>query len=104
MPVPPNLVVNAGFNMKFIPTVDQQQSFISDAQSGVLAIYPDGHARAQNGWFVVKSFLPSNKNGAVLHCSIKANNITAWLRPSVIGYSQLAYHPKQLKAVGNVMR
>jgi hypothetical protein len=65
MPVSPNLVVNAGFNMKFIPTADQQQSFISDAQSGVLAIYPDGDARAQNGWFVEKRFLTTNKNGAV---------------------------------------
>ncbi|NCP63089.1 MAG: glycoside hydrolase [Paraglaciecola sp.] len=138
-PVPPDLVGKVGFNMEFIPSVYQQKSFISDEQSGVLAIYPGGHkeqdkvaasiiasgksltlaaederhrvrissdqnlalydgrAKAQNGWFVVRSVLPANKSGTVLHWSIKANNIASWLRSPVIGHSQLGYHPKQQK-------
>ena len=40
--LPAALVGKAGFNMEFLPSVYQQKSFITDQQSGVLAIYPGG--------------------------------------------------------------
>ncbi len=57
----------------------------------------DGRNQAQNGWFVVRSLLPSAKRGTVLEWKIRANTIAGWTRPTVIGHSQVGYHPEQRK-------
>lgn len=65
--------------------------------SDILINLYDGRSKAQNGWFVVRSLLPANKTGAVLNWTISANIQDNWLRPAVIGHSQVGYHPKQQK-------
>jgi endoglucanase len=57
----------------------------------------DGRTKAQNGWFVVRSLLPSEQTGTVLEWTIAANSIDDWLRTPVIGHSQVGYHPAQHK-------
>ena len=57
----------------------------------------DGRNQAQNGWFVVRSVLPAGKSGVVLEWTLKANTIANWVRPAVIGHSQVGYHPDQQK-------
>jgi len=61
-----------------------------------LALY-DGRAKAQNGWFVVRSVLPVGKGGEVLRWHLDVNAIDGWLRDPVIGHSQVGYHPAQDK-------
>jgi len=65
----------------------------SDAQ---LLLY-DGRNQAQNGWFVVRSLLPSGKTGKVLEWFISGNTIPDWVRQPVIAHSQVGYHPQQNK-------
>lgn len=57
----------------------------------------DGRNLAQNGWFVVRSLLPSNKTGKVLTWYVEPNAIPNWKRSPVIGFSQVGYHPSQEK-------
>lgn len=62
----------------------------------ILQLY-DGRARAQNGWFVVRSLLPSGKSGKVLEWTVNVNTIPNWIRKPVIAHSQVGYHPEQQK-------
>jgi endoglucanase len=57
----------------------------------------DGRNLAQNGWFVVRSLIPSGKTGNVLQWVVKPNAIPNWIRTPVIGFSQAGYHPDQEK-------
>ncbi len=66
------------------------------AKNCSLSLY-DGRNTAQNGWFVVRSLLPSGKTGNVLEWFLTANTIPNWIRKPVIEYSQVGYHPEQRK-------
>jgi hypothetical protein len=57
----------------------------------------DGRVLAQNGWFVVRSILPSGKTGRVLTWTVEPNAIKGWVREPNIGFSQVGYIPKQQK-------
>ena len=57
----------------------------------------DGRNLAQNGWFIVRSLLPSRKTGKVLTWYLEPNAIPNWKRDPVIGFSQVGYHPIQEK-------
>ena len=63
---------------------------------GKLMLY-DGRNVAQNGWFVVRSLIPSNKTGKVIEWYLSANTIKDWKRQPVIGFSQVGYNPEQQK-------
>ena len=57
----------------------------------------DGRMLAQNGWFVVRSLLPSGKTGKVLRWTVEPNAIIDWIREPNIGFSQVGYLPSQPK-------
>ncbi len=57
----------------------------------------DGRNKAQNGWFVLRSTIPSGKSGKVIEWYLTANTIDDWQRPAVVAYSQVGYHPGQKK-------
>ena len=57
----------------------------------------DGRDLAQNGWFIVRSLLPSKKTGKVLTWYLEPNAIPKWKRTPVIEFSQVGYHPNQEK-------
>src|SRR5690606_8561240 len=57
----------------------------------------DGRAKAQNGWFVVRSLLPAGRTGRVLEWRLEGTTIPGWTRAPVIGHSQVGYHPAQAK-------
>ena len=55
----------------------------------------DGRMLAQNGWYVVRSLLPSGKTGKVLTWTVEPNAIEGWIREPNIGFSQMVYLPAQ---------
>jgi hypothetical protein len=57
----------------------------------------DGRNLAQNGWFIVRSVLPSDRSGNVLNWYVELSTIPNWKRSPVIGFSQAGYHPKREK-------
>jgi len=63
---------------------------ISD--NGPLSLY-DGRVMAQNGWFVLRSLIPSGKTGEVVVWHIRPDVVPNWVRPPVIAHNQVGYHP-----------
>lgn len=57
----------------------------------------DGRMLAQNGWFVVRSILPTGKTGKVLTWTVEPNAIKDWTREPNIGFSQVGYTTSQQK-------
>ncbi len=57
----------------------------------------DGRMLAQNGWFVVRSVLPTGKTGKVVTWTVEPHAIPNWIREPNIGFSQVGYIPEQPK-------
>jgi endoglucanase len=53
----------------------------------------DGRDRAQNGWFVLRSLIPSGKTTGAIVWHIRPDLIPDWTRPPVIAHSQVGYAP-----------
>jgi hypothetical protein len=53
----------------------------------------DGRNRAQNGWFVLRSLIPSGKTTGAIVWHIKPDVIPGWTRPPMIAHSQVGYAP-----------
>ena len=75
---------------------DPERRVMIQSTLGEIDLY-DGRNQAQNGWYVVRSAIPSGKKDVVVDWTITANTIPEWVRPPMIAYSQVGYHPKQKK-------
>ena len=53
----------------------------------------DGRNRAQNGWFVLRSLIPSGKTTGAVVWHIRPDVIPNWTRPPMIAHSQVGYAP-----------
>jgi endoglucanase len=53
----------------------------------------DGRDRAQNGWFVLRSLIPSGKTTSAIVWHIRPDVIPNWTRPPMISHSQVGYAP-----------
>ena len=53
----------------------------------------DGRDLAPNGWFVVRTLIPSDKTGEVVVWHIRVQPVPGWFRKAVIGYNQVGYTP-----------
>jgi endoglucanase len=53
----------------------------------------DGRNRAQNGWFVLRSLIPSGKTTGAIVWHLKPDVISKWTRPPMIAHSQVGYAP-----------
>lgn len=66
------------------------------SENGALLLF-DGRNQAQNGWFVLRTLLPSDKTGEVVTWHIHPNVIPGWVRQPVIQYNQVGYTPDRAK-------
>jgi endoglucanase len=62
------------------------------SETGPLALY-DGRNRAQNGWFVLRTLIPSGKTAGAVVWHIRPNAIPNWTRPPMVAHSQVGYPP-----------
>jgi hypothetical protein len=63
---------------------------ISD--TGPLLLF-DGRNRAQNGWFVLRTLIPSGKTEGAVVWHIRPDVIPNWTRPPMVAHSQAGYPP-----------
>jgi endoglucanase len=75
---------------------DPQSSVKIESLSGDLMLF-DGRDLAQNGWFIIRSIIPSGKTGNVLQWYLEPISTDGWKRDPVIQFSQVGYHPDQNK-------
>lgn len=66
-------------------------------QSDSEIMFFDGRILAQNGWYVFRSLLPSQKTGVVMEWYVEPHTISNWKRAPNIGFSQVGYTPAQHK-------
>ena len=89
------LAFAAGKTLVMAPE-DPERRVTIRSLSGELALF-DGRNLAQNGWYVVRTLLATGITGTVAEWSVEPNAVPGWLRPPVIGFSQVGYHPSQPK-------
>ena len=92
---PVRLPMATGRSLTLAPE-DPQRRVTIRSTSGEVGIY-DGRNQAQNGWYVVRGELPAGRTGVVLEWTLDAATVPDWTRPTVIGHSQVGYHPAQRK-------
>jgi endoglucanase len=90
------LPIAEGQWMVFSPGDPATTIRIESKTEGTLRLL-DGRSVAQNGWFVVRTLIPSGQTGKVAEWEITPGVIPGWIRDPVIGYSQVGYHPQQEK-------
>ncbi len=89
------LPIAAGKSLTLAPECPKRRIHIRSMPGDLMLL--DGRNVAQNGWFVVRSLLPSEKTGEVLEWLVTPNIIPGWTRPPIIAYSQAGYTPAQKK-------
>jgi hypothetical protein len=85
-----------GKTLILAPEDPERRIKIRSMNSGELMLF-DGRNVAQNGWFVVRTLIPAEQTGKVVEWKLTPSVIPDWIRPPVIGYSQVGYHPQQEK-------
>jgi endoglucanase len=66
------------------------------SDNGPLTLY-DGRNQAQNGWFVIRSLIPSDRTEEAVVWHVHPNVVTGWTRPPVVAYNQVGYTPSRTK-------
>ncbi len=66
------------------------------SDSGALMLF-DGRNKAQNGWFVVRTLIPSDRTQNAVVWHIHPNVVSGWTRPPVVAYNQVGYTPQRTK-------
>ncbi|MGO9950148.1 MAG: glycoside hydrolase family 9 protein [Steroidobacteraceae bacterium] len=73
--------------------VDDSLARVTVVSDTVALMLFDGRNRAQNGWFVLRSLIPSGKTTGAIVWHIKPDVIPKWTRPPMIAHSQVGYAP-----------
>ncbi len=73
--------------------VDDQLARVNVTSETANLMLFDGRDRAQNGWFVLRSLIPSGKTTGAIVWHIRPDVIPNWTRPPMIAHSQVGYAP-----------
>src|ERR1022692_4330195 len=71
---------------------DPQYRITIASEDGQVSLY-DGRNRAQNGWFVVRTLIPSGKTEGAVVWHIRPDVIPNWTRQPMVAHSQAGYAP-----------
>ena len=71
---------------------DPQVRITIASENGPVSLY-DGRNRAQNGWFVLRTLIPSDKTEGAVVWHIRPDVIPNWTRPPMVAHSQAGYAP-----------
>ncbi len=63
------------------------------SETAPVSLY-DGRDRAQNGWFVLRTLIPSGKTEGAIVWHIRPIDIPNWTRPPMVAHSQVGYPPE----------
>ena len=89
------LPLETGHSLIMAPE-DPERMVRITSHDGDLMLF-DGRILAQNGWYVVRSILPTGQTGKVLTWTVEPHAVDDWIREPNIGLSQVGYLPTQPK-------
>ncbi len=84
-----------GKKLVVAPESDEQRMTIESVGGKLLLI--DGSGKYNNGWFVVRSLIPSGKTKDAIEWIVTPNVIPNWIYKPVVQISQVGYHPAEPK-------
>ena len=85
-----------GKRLTVAPESDRQRMVIENVNGNDLELI-DGRAQHNNGWYVVRSLVPSGVTTNAIEWLITPHAIPGWKHEPVIQVSQVGYHPSQQK-------
>jgi endoglucanase len=88
--------LGAGPRLTIAPESERQRLTIDVVRGGELVLL-DGRAQHNNGWFVVRSLVPSGATKGAIEWLVSPHVIPGWKSDPVIQVSQVGYHPRQPK-------
>lgn len=83
------LPLESGHEFIIAPDAPDRMMKITSADAEI-NLY-DGRMLAQNGWYVFRSLLPSDKTGKLITWTVEPNAVEDWIREPNIGFSQVGY-------------
>jgi hypothetical protein len=86
----------AGKRIEIAPDDPMKHLSVSLIEGDELMLF-DGRNKQQNGTFVLRTLLPSDKTGKIVEWFITGESVAGWIRTPVVSYSQVGYHPAQAK-------
>lgn len=81
---------------KIIMAPEDPEHMVTVSSDSELNLF-DGRIIAQNGWYVLRTYLPAGQTGKVVSWTVTPNTIDNWVREPNIGFSQVGYIPEQPK-------
>lgn len=85
-----------GKKLVIAPESDRQRMTIETAKGETLQLI-DGRGKHNNGWFVVRSLVPTGATTNAIEWIVTPHAIPNWRHEPVVQVSQVGYHPKQQK-------
>ncbi|MCC5929010.1 MAG: glycoside hydrolase family 9 protein [Cyclobacteriaceae bacterium] len=85
----------SGKMLTIAPESDAQRMVIESLGSELLLF--DGRTNHNNGWFVIRSLIPSGATKNAIEWIIRPHAIPGWIQNPVVQISQVGYHPRQSK-------
>lgn len=84
-----------GKRLTIVPESEEQRMIIESTREELQLV--DGRVYHNNGWFVVRSIVPSGATEKAVEWIVSPNVIESWKYKPVIHTSQVGYHPEQQK-------
>ena len=85
-----------GEKLVIVPENEYQTITFRNEGKGNLQLI-DGRGKHSNGWFVVRSLIPSGATDNAIEWLVKANIVSDWMYKPVVHISQVGYHSNQDK-------
>ena len=85
-----------GNKLTVAPETEHQRMTIENLKDNELMLI-DGRGRHNNGWFVVRSLVPSGATKNAIEWLVTPHAIEGWQYDPVVQISQVGYHPEQQK-------
>jgi hypothetical protein len=95
-PVVPEPIAR-GPRLSIAPEDPLRKMTIEALGDGAELLLYDGRANSQNGWFVVRSLVPTGARKDAVRWRITPHAIPGWKREPMVAVSQVGYHPDQRK-------
>lgn len=89
-------LATAQTNITLAPESTTSRVSITSENNEPLSLY-DGRNKAQNGWFVLRTLIPSGKTANAVVWHVRPSVIKNWVRDPVVTYSQVGYVPNASK-------
>ena len=75
---------------------DEYRMITITSKNGLLKLL-DGRVEHNNGWFIVRSLIPSGSTTNAVEWTVKPHTVKGWMYTPVIHTSEVGYFPKQTK-------